>query len=182
MSIQEPTLEQLRYPIGTFKKPESVTTEMLQQWIADIEALPVLLSKAVEGLTEEQLLLPYRPDGWTVRQTVNHVADSHANAFIRFKLALTENTPTIKPYEEHLWAELEDGKNAPIEWSLTMLDVMHKRWVMLLKSMTDAQFEYQFMHPETKHLNALRTVTGMYSWHGKHHTAHITELRKRMGI
>ncbi|MES2517174.1 MAG: bacillithiol transferase BstA [Bacteroidota bacterium] len=180
--MQEPTLEQLRYPIGSFKKPETITLEMLTQWIADIEALPKLLREAVTGLTEAQLLIPYRPEGWTIRQTVNHVADSHANAFIRFKLALTENTPTIKPYEEQLWAELEDGKNAPIEWSLIMLEVMHQRWVMLLRSMTDEQFDRKFMHPETKHLNALRTVTGMYSWHGKHHTAHITELRKRMSI
>ncbi len=180
--MQEPTLQQLRYPIGTFQKPLEITSEMLLGWITDIENLPELLRQAVDGLTEEQLLLPYRPEGWTVRQTVNHVADSHANAFIRFKLALTEHNPTIKPYEEQLWAELEDGKNAPIEWSLTMLEVMHKRWIMLLKSMTDEQFNQQFIHPETKHLNALRMITGMYSWHGKHHTAHITELRKRMGI
>jgi hypothetical protein len=180
--MQEPTLEQLRYPIGSFQKNIEVTPEILQGWIDDIEALPELLKKSVEGLTEEQLLLPYRPEGWTVRQTINHVADSHANALIRFKLALTEDTPTIKPYEEQLWAELEDGKNAPIEWSLTMIEMLHKRWVMLLKSMTPEQFDRQFMHPETKHLNSLRTVTGMYSWHSKHHTAHITELRKRMGI
>ena len=180
--MQEPILEQLRYPIGTFQKPLEITPEMLSGWITDIENLPELLQKAVEGLTEEQLLLLYRPGGWTVRQTVNHVADSHANAFIRFKLALTEHNPTIKPYEEQLWAELEDGKNAPIEWSLTMLEVMHKRWIMLLKSMTDEQFNHQFIHPETKHLNTLRMITGMYSWHGKHHTAHITELRKRVGI
>jgi DinB superfamily len=180
--MQEPTLEQLRYPIGTFQKPAEITQENINDWIADIEALPALLRKAVEGLTEEQLLLPYRPDGWTVRQTVNHVADSHANAFIRFKLALTEDVPTIKPYEEQLWAELEDGKNAPIEWSLVMLEMLHKRWVMLLKSMNSDQFERKFMHPQTKHINSLRTVTGMYSWHGKHHTAHITSLRERMGI
>jgi hypothetical protein len=180
--MQEPTLQQLRYPIGTFQKNIEVTPEILQGWIDDIEVLPELLRKSVEGLTEEQLLLPYRPGGWTVRQTINHVADSHANALIRFKLALTENNPTIKPYEEQLWAELEDGKNAPIEWSLTMIDMLHKRWVMLLKSMISEQFDMTFMHPETKHINSLRTVTGMYSWHGKHHTAHITELRKRMGI
>ena len=180
--MQELTLEQLRYPIGTFQKSTEITPKMLSDWMTDIENLPELLRKAVEGLTEEQLLLPYRPEGWTIKQTVNHVADSHANALIRFKLALTENVPTIKPYEEQLWAELEDGKNAPIEWSLTMLEMMHKRWIMLLKSMTDEQFDRKFMHPETKHLNALRTITGMYSWHGKHHTAHITELRKRMGI
>jgi hypothetical protein len=180
--MQDPALQQLRYPIGTFQKPTEISQEMLLGWITDIENLPELLRKSVEGLNEQQLLLPYRLGGWTIRQTVNHVADSHANAFIRFKLALTEDVPTIKPYEEQLWAELEDGKNAPIEWSLTMLEVMHKRWVMLLKSMTEEQFARQFMHPETRHLNMLKTVTGMYSWHSKHHTAHITELRKRMGI
>ncbi len=180
--MQALTLQQLRYPLGIFQKPSEISSEMLMSWINDIEILPKLLQQAVEGLSEEQLLIPYRPDGWTIRQTINHVADSHANAFIRFKLTLTEDTPIIKPYEEQLWAELEDGKNAPIEWSLTMLEVMHKRWVMLLKSMTDQQFSKQFMHPETKHLNALRMVTGMYSWHGKHHTAHIVELRKRMGL
>ena len=180
--MQALTLQQLRYPLGIFQKPSEISSEMLMSWINDIEILPKLLQQAVEGLSEEQLLIPYRPDGWTIRQTINHVADSHANAFIRFKLTLTEDTPIIKPYEEQLWAELEDGKNAPVEWSLTMLEVMHKRWVMLLKSMTDQQFSKQFMHPETKHLNALRMVTGMYSWHGKHHTAHIVELRKRMGL
>lgn len=180
--MQDSTLQQLRYPIGTFQKPLEISQELLTGWITDIEILPKLLRQAVEGLSQEQLSLPYRPDGWTIRQTVNHVADSHANAFIRFKLALTEDKPIIKPYEEQLWAELEDGKNAPIEWSLTMLEVMHKRWVMLLESMTDEQFSKQFMHPETMHLNALRMITGMYSWHGKHHTAHILELRKRMGF
>jgi hypothetical protein len=180
--MQELTLQQLRYPIGTFQKPLEISPKMLMGWISDIEILPTLLRQAVEGLNEEQLLLPYRPDGWTLKQTINHVADSHANALIRFKLALTEDKPIIKPYEEQLWAELEDGKNAPIEWSLTMLEFMHKRWVMLLKSMTDEQFSRQFMHPETKHLNSLWIVTGMYSWHGKHHTAHIMELRKRMGF
>lgn len=178
--MQELTLHQLRYPIGTFQKPLEISPEMLLGWITDIEILPKLLRQAVDGLSEAQLSLPYRPDGWTIRQTINHLADSHANAFIRFKLALTEDTPIIKPYEEQLWAELEDGKNAPIEWSLIMLEAMHKRWVMLLKSMTDEQFSRQFIHLETKHLNALRMITGMYSWHGKHHTAHITELRKRM--
>jgi len=180
--MQNHALQKLRYPIGNFQKPTEITQEMLLGWIADIENLPELLLKSVEGLSEQQLLLPYRPEGWTVRQTVNHLADSHANALIRFKLALTEDVPTIKPYEEQLWAELEDGKNAPIEWSLIMLEVLHKRWVMLLKSMTEQQFSRLFKHPETNHLNTLKTVTGMYSWHGKHHTAHITELRKQMGI
>lgn len=180
--MKDAALDQLRYPIGTFQKPTEITQEMLLDWITDLENLPALLRISVEGLSEQQLLLPYRPGGWTIKQTVNHLADSHANAFIRFKLALTEAIPTIKPYEEQLWAELEDGKHAPIEWSLTMLEVMHNRWTMLLKSMTEEQFARQFIHPETKNLNTLSTVTGMYSWHSKHHIAHITELRKRMGI
>ncbi len=176
------SLEQMRYPIGVFKKPNEITDDLLKSWIEDIEALPSLLKKAVDGLSEEQLELPYRPEGWTLRQTVNHVADSHINAYCRFKLALTEDIPTIRPYEEQFWAELEDGKNGPIEWSLTLLEVLHKRWIMLLKSMTEEQFERTFVHPATQQANSLRTVTGMYSWHGRHHTAHITELRKRLGI
>ena len=174
--------QDLRYPIGDFDRDYEVSPKARAQRIEIISDLPSAISAAVSSLTDEQLDTEYRPGGWTVRQTVNHVADSHANALIRFKLTLTEDTPTIKPYEEQLWAELEDGKNAPIEWSLVMLEMMHKRWVMLLKSMTTDQFERKFMHPETKHLNALRSVTGMYSWHGKHHTAHITGLREREEI
>lgn len=180
--MTEPTLEQLRYPIGTFKKTDFISDKMLYDWIKDIENLPKLLREAVDGLSEEQLSIPYRPEGWTVRQTVNHVADSHINALVRFKLTLTERIPTIKPYEEQLWAELEDGINGPIEWSLTILDVLHKRWIMLIRSLEATDFDRKFLHPETKHENSLRTVTGMYAWHGKHHTAHITELRKRLGI
>lgn len=176
------SLQAMRYPIGVFEKPSKITDELLKSWIEDIESLPILLSKAVEGLSDEQLALPYRPEGWTLRQTVNHVADSHLNAYCRFKLALTEDSPTIRPYEEQLWAELEDGKNAPIEWSLTLLEVLHKRWLMLLQSMTEAQFDRTFIHPASKQENTLRTVTGMYAWHGKHHTAHITSLRQRLGI
>ncbi|MBB6001621.1 YfiT family bacillithiol transferase [Arcicella rosea] len=176
------SLEKLRYPIGAFTKPTNIDDELLNEWIEDIEALPTLLKQAVEGLSDEQLSLPYRPEGWTLRQTVNHVADSHINAYCRFKLALTEDTPTIRPYEEQFWAELEDGRNAPIEWSLTLLEALHKRWTVLLKSLTKEQFERTFVHPASGDENTLRTVTGMYSWHGRHHTAHITELRKRLEI
>ncbi|MEA5259392.1 bacillithiol transferase BstA [Arcicella aquatica] len=176
------SLEQLRYPIGIFSKPDEITDDLLKSWIDDISELPTLLKKSVEGLTEEQLALPYRPEGWTIRQVINHVADSHMNAYCRFKLALTEEAPTIRPYEEQFWAELEDGKNGSIEWSLTLLEVLHKRWIMMLESLTAEQFERTFIHPATMHANSLRTVTGMYSWHGRHHTAHITELRKRMEI
>ncbi|MFC0184557.1 DinB superfamily protein [Pseudarcicella hirudinis] len=180
--MQEPTLEQLRYPIGTFKVPENIPDFVLRDWITDISHLPAQMKKAVEGLSETQLELPYRPGGWTIRQTVNHTADSHMNAIIRFKLALTESTPTIKPYEEHLWAELADGKNAPIEWSLILLEMLHQRWTMLLNSMKNADFEKKYYHPEVRKESALRAVTGMYSWHGKHHVAHITEFRKRSNI
>jgi uncharacterized damage-inducible protein DinB len=176
------SLEELRYPIGGFQKPAEINSELLNTWISEIEELPELLKKSVEGLTSQQLELPYRPEGWTLHQTVNHVADSHLNAYCRFKLALTEDTPTIRPYEEQFWAELEDGKNAPIEWSLTLLEMLHKRWIMMLKSLNEEQFERKFIHPASQQINTLRTVTGMYAWHGKHHTAHITELRRRMGI
>lgn len=176
------SLEKLRYPIGVFTKPAFIDDELLEEWLGDIEALPTLLKKAVEGLSEEQLSLPYRPEGWTLRQTVNHLADSHINAYCRFKLALTEDRPTIRPYEEQLWAELEDGKNAPIEWALTLLEVLHKRWIYLLKSLTNVQFDRTFIHPASGQEHSLRTIVGMYSWHGRHHTAHITELRKRLEI
>jgi hypothetical protein len=178
--MQKDDIELLKYPIGQFEKPQEITESILAEWILDIKRLPQQLTDAVEGLNKEQLATPYRPDGWTVRQTVHHVADSHINAYTRFKLALTESIPTIKPYEEQLWAELSDGKNAPIEWSLTLLEALHLRWGMLLENMTKADFNKQLFHPATRHTNPLNVMAGMYSWHGRHHVAHILELRKRM--
>ena len=169
----------LQYPIGPFRY-EGADTAQLEQWITDIEALPGKLRTAVHGFNAEQLETPYRDGGWTVKQVVHHVADSHMNAFIRFKLALTEDKPTIKPYDEAAWAEIEDGRINDIGVSLALIEALHVRWGLLLRSMTAEQFERHFIHPESGE-TPLRRATGIYAWHGKHHTAHITSLRERMG-
>lgn len=170
----------LRYPIGKFDRNINVTKEMRSDFINTIEALPTLLRKEVENLSEQQLDTPYRDGGWTVRQVVHHLPDSHLNAYVRFKLALTEDNPQIKTYEEHLWAELKDTFETPIELSLTLLDLLHKRWVILLYSLTDEQFARTFQHPEWGNITLGKTLA-LYSWHSKHHLAHITELKKKMG-
>jgi len=169
----------LRYPIGKFAFSGEFTHELRAAWISDIEALPNQLREAVKGLNKDQLDTPYREGGWTVRQVVHHAADSHLNAYVRFKLALTEENPTIKPYFEDRFAELEDGKSAPIDISLSLLDSLHKRWVMLLRSMSESDFQRTFIHPESNKTITLDYSTGLYSWHGRHHTAHITSLRSR---
>jgi hypothetical protein len=148
--------------------------------IDQIAEAPARLRAAVEGLTPEQLETPYRPDGWTVRQVAHHVADSHLNAYVRFKLALTEDEPGIKTYKEALWAELADTREVPVEVSLTLLETLHRRWVALLRSLSAADFERTVRHPDHGVLN-LNQLVGMYSWHGRHHVAHITALRERMG-
>ncbi|MCR8641260.1 bacillithiol transferase BstA [Paenibacillus sp. N1-5-1-14] len=173
-------MENLQYPIGTFVKPDQITEEQLAAWIQEIETLPSRLREAVEGLSNEQLDTPYRPGGWSVRQVVHHLGDSHINCVIRFKLALTEELPTIKPYEEQEWALLGDCVHTPIEVSLELLTALHEKWVILLKSMSAANFDRAFLHPvngETK----LDKATGLYAWHGNHHLAHITSLAERMG-
>ncbi|MDP4095412.1 bacillithiol transferase BstA [Paenibacillus sp. P96] len=168
-----------RYPIGEFEAPDPIPDEMLQGWINDIAELPAKLRAAVKGLDDEQLDTPYREGGWTVRQVVHHVADSHINSYVRFKLALTEELPAIKPYEEGRWAELPDARLS-VEVSLNLLDSLHERWVTLLRSFEPEQFSRSFVHPESGVIS-LKNATGMYSWHGMHHTAHITSLTKRMG-
>jgi hypothetical protein len=169
----------LSFPIGKFDKTHPVEPAAIPALIADIEALPALMTSATSGLTAEQLDTPYRPGGWTVRQTVHHVADSHMNSVIRLRLALTETEPTIRPYEQQLWAELADARTSPIELSLDLLRSLHARWVILLKSMAPEDFSRAFRHPELG-LVRLDTNLALYSWHGKHHTAHITGLRQRM--
>ncbi len=171
-------IEALRYPIGKFQAKPDYTPEELKKYAQDISHLPGQLRKAVKDLNEAELDTPYRPDGWTVRQTVHHVADSHMNSYVRFKLALTEEKPVIKPYEEQLWAELEDGKHAPIDISMLLLEALHLRWVMLLESLTPEHWQKVFMHPVSGEVS-LAKAAGLYAWHGKHHVAHITELRKR---
>jgi hypothetical protein len=170
----------LRYPIGQFERPAVVSLSDLKMWIASIESLPSDLAQAVAGLSEAQLDTPYRPAGWTVRQVVHHVADSHTQSVTRFRLALTEENPTIKPYAEFDWAELPDAKSAPIELSLDLLRTLHARWVMLLRSLSRDQFSRRFQHPEIGEVQ-LDWVTGHYAWHGRHHVAHITALRDRQG-
>jgi hypothetical protein len=169
----------LRYPIGKFSFNESPTFQQIQKLIDNIEQAPAQLRAAVKGLSDSQLDTPYRPDGWTVRQVVHHVPDSHANAYIRFKLALTENEPTIRPYFEDRWAELPEAKSAPIELSLALLDALHKRWVIVLRNLKADDFKRTFRHPDLG-VVSLEKNTALYSWHGLHHVAHITELRKRM--
>jgi uncharacterized damage-inducible protein DinB len=170
-------MDNLRYPVGRFA-PVEYSENMRTENIGAIAQLPKRLCAAVAGLNDSQLDTPYREGGWTVRQVVHHLADSHANAVIRFKLALTEEWPTIKPYDEKAWAELPDSKSLPIDCSLTFVSTMHERWVVLLESMTEADFQRGYVHPERGRQN-LANVLAMYGWHGRHHTAHITSLRAR---
>jgi len=170
----------LRYPIGRFKFEESITEEQRRRFIDQIEGTPAELRSAVQGLSPEQLDTPYRPGGWTVRQVVHHLPDSHLNSYTRFKLALTEDEPTIKPYHEDRWAELEDSRNAPIEMSLMLLEALHRRWVLLLRSLSPPEFARTFKHPELGVVSLDKNIS-LYAWHGRHHVAHITSLRERMG-
>lgn len=171
--------KELRYPIGNFEKDFEPTPELRREFINAISELPSKIASAVAGLNEEQLDTPYRPEGWTVRQTVHHVADSHVNSYCRFKLALTEDFPTIRPYYEDRWAELHDN-TLPIDVSIKIIEGVHARWSSLLQSMTDADFERKLDHPESGTWT-LDKLLGMYAWHSRHHTAHITRLREREG-
>ncbi|KIL35674.1 metal-dependent hydrolase [Cohnella kolymensis] len=171
----------LSYPIGRFSYDGEVSAQPREQWINDIVMLPEQLAAAIEGLSSEQLDTPYRPEGWTVRQVTHHLADSHMNSFIRFKLALTEDQPTIKPYFEERWALLDDTTKAPPDLSIVLLNGLHERWVYLLRSMSEQDFSRTFFHPESQKLIPLDSILALYSWHGRHHTAHITRLRERMG-
>ncbi len=173
-------MSDLRYPVGEFVVTGEITPSRLEGWIAEIAEAPAKLRAAVHGLTNEQFDTPYRAEGWTVRQVVHHVPDSHLNAYIRFKLALTEDNPTIKPYEEARWAELPDTQGTQVGVSLMLLESLHRRWGVLLKSMTPEQWERTFFHPEKKQALRLDHILAMYAWHGKHHVAHITALRDRM--
>lgn len=169
-----------RYPIGKFDGQAPGNVQERERLIRDIELTPDQLRTAVEGLSEKQLDTPYRQGGWTVRQVVHHLPDSHLNSYVRFKLALTEDEPTIKPYQEDRWAELADSKNTPIEVSLKLLDMLHKRWVNLLRSFGAEDWNRTFRHPEIGVLTLDKTLA-LYAWHGRHHVAHITALREGMG-
>ena len=169
----------LRFPIGPFKLEGALSGEDIRRAIEEIAQAPAKLQAAVEDLSQEQLDTPYRPDGWTVRQVVHHVPDSHLNSYCRFKLALTEDEPTIKPYREERWAELSDSRETPIEVSLALLESLHQRWVTLLKSMQPEDFQRTFRHPAIGVITLAQNAS-LYAWHGRHHTAHVTSLRERM--
>jgi len=171
-------MDDLRFPTGKFTHDLEPTADKRRAWIGAIAEAPEALRRAVNGLSESQLDTPYRPGGWTVRQVVHHVPDSHMNAYIRFKLALTEDKPTIRPYDEAAWALVADTARTPIETSLTLLDALHRRWVILLESMQAEDFDRQLVHPE-RGLVTSGWLLQLYAWHGRHHTAHVTSLRER---
>jgi len=170
----------LRYPIGKFSFPASAAPEQRRQWIAEIAGTPARLRAAIAGLDAKQLDTPYRDGGWTVRQVVHHVPESHMNAYIRFKLALTEAEPAIKPYNEAEWAKLPDVRDTPLDVSLDLLEALHDRWVRLLRLIEEEQWKRTFRHPDIGVVR-LDGCLALYAWHGKHHTAHVTSLRERMG-
>jgi uncharacterized damage-inducible protein DinB len=170
-----------RYPIGRFQPPSEIDPHHREQWIAEIERLPADLRRAVEALPAERLDTPYREDGWTVRQVVHHVADSHLNAYVRFRLALTEDEPTIKPYVEASWAELEDARTLDPEVSLRLLEALHARWVALLRSLEEDGFRRRFRHPEHGRTPTLEQTLALYAWHGRHHVAHVEAVGQRGG-
>ncbi|QQE79215.1 YfiT family bacillithiol transferase [Alicyclobacillus sp. SO9] len=174
-------MENFQYPIGKFEHNEKISIEQRNQWIQQIAETPRELRSAIEGLSVEQMDTPYRLGGWTVRQVVHHVPDSHMNGYVRFKLALTEENPVIKPYLEDRWAQLDDYRETPVEVSLALLDSLHQRWTTLLSNLQDAQFLLTFTNPESSEAVSLETAVGLYAWHGRHHVAHITSLRERMG-
>lgn len=172
----------LRYPIGRFERPAQLTTVERSTLIDAIAAAPAALRVAVRDLSDTQLDTPYRAEGWTVRQVVHHLPDSHLNSYVRFRLALTEVQPTIKPYDEGRWAELPDAKGPLVAESLALLEALHARWVSLLRAMTAADFTRTLVHPERPGAPmTLDTMVALYAWHGRHHVAHITALRERMG-
>lgn len=172
-------MENLSYPIGKYE-PQPFSDKQLQEWIIDIKNLPQHLENAVLNLSEVQLNTPYREGGWKVNQLIHHVADSHMNAFIRFKLGLTEDNPTIKPYNQDEWVKLSDVVNVPINISLTLLHALHARWTELLKNIQPGEWERNVVHPEHGRQMNLWFLLGLYAWHSRHHTAHITSLRERM--
>lgn len=178
-STAQESSQDLRFPIGKFQRPAELDAKGRADAIESIARTPARLRDAVKGLTSEQIETPYRPGGWTVRQVAHHIADSHMNAFVRFRLGLTEENPTIKPYDEKAWSELPDMR-LPINVSLQLLDALHERWVHLLRAQPGSAFERVIFHPENGPMT-LDAMVSLYAWHGRHHTAHITSLRDRQG-
>lgn len=179
--MKEINLEDLKYPIGKYIIPNSITTEKLAGWISILEELPQKFTDLTSSMNDEQLDTPYRPEGWTVRQVVHHVSDSHHHSYIRFKWGLTENNPVIKPYLEQEWANLFDTRTAPIQMSLNHLKAVHFKLVYLLRGLSEEQLNRTFTHPDGNEVTTLKENIGRYVWHGSHHYAHIANLVKRKG-
>jgi hypothetical protein len=180
VTVSDIELEQLKYPVGRFNVKGELPAGGHAELIESLAGVPARLAEAVQGLTAAQIDTPYREGGWTVRQVVHHVPDSHLNAYIRFKWGLTEENPTIKTYHEDRWAELVDGRTAPIDMSLSLLEAVHKRWDFLLRGLTESDFQRTIDHPEWGAMQ-LTTLLRLYEWHGRHHVAHVTNLRSRRG-
>jgi hypothetical protein len=174
-------MSDLRYPIGPFERRDLLNPAERRAMIDTIAAAPARMREAVSSLSDDQLDMPYRDGGWTVRQVVHHVPDSHLNAYTRLKLALTEEEPVIRPYDEALWAGLSDSRDTPIDVSLTLLESLHARWVTLLRSLNDSDFHRTLRHPDHSGILTVDWLVAMYEWHSRHHVAHITSLRERMG-
>jgi len=172
--------DDIRYPVGPCVWSPEVSAEEKQQHLRDISELPLMLHAAVAGLAPQHLDIPYREGGWSIRQMVHHIPESHMNSYIRFKLALTEDQPTIKPYDENLWGQMPDSRTAPIDMSLDLTDALHRRWSVVLSNMTDADFEKSVRHPEIGVLK-LKSMLAGYGWHSRHHVAQIAATRRRMG-
>lgn len=176
----ENNIERLQYPIGRYQKPDNYTPELVQEWINVLQALPSWMDACIENLDEHQLQVPYREGGWTIQQVVHHVADSHMNAYLRLKLALTEDNPTVKPYDEKAWAELADVRIVPVNVSTTLLHTIHRRMVAIMQHMKPEDWERTYFHPEHKRSFPVWEMVALYAWHSRHHTAHIRQLRMRM--
>jgi uncharacterized damage-inducible protein DinB len=174
-------MDNIRYPIGKFQAPAALREEDVKRWISDIRQVPAKLREAVSGLDEEQLNTPYRDGGWTVAQVVHHIADASMNAFLRTKWVLTEDVPSIKPFEENEWAKTVEARSLPIDPSLQLLEGLHERWARLLESLRAEDFERTFYHEGTKEIVPLYVLTALHAWHGNHHTAQIISLRERKG-
>ena len=179
--MENTSLEELQYPIGKFEVPNKITDKHLSEWISILENLPERLSERVNPLSKIQLETPYRPGGWTVRQLIHHISDSHHHSYVRFKWALTEDNPTIKPYFEKEWSNLFDAKTAPIQMSLDHLKAVHAKLVYLLNGLSSKDLERKFTHPDGNEETTLVENIGRYAWHGSHHFAHIENLIKREG-
>ncbi len=176
----EQEMEQLQYPVGRYERPAAMTAQLKKEWMGTLSALPAWLDASIENLDEHHLGVPYRPGGWNIRQVVHHLADSHMNAYIRLKLALTEENPTVKPYDEKAWAELPDNDLVPINISITLLHALHRRLVVQLEQLNDADWERTYYHPDHKRNFPVWEMVALYAWHSRHHTAHIMQLRQRM--